>query len=229
MEMARVKKSETFTKTCKKCGIPAIKNSIECTSCGAELKTSNGMGTVEPIRNKKDIEAMKVYLKSKSLRDWVLFVLGINSALRISDLLKLNISDVVDENGEIRERILVKEIKTSKSKNFPFNNNVVNALTEYISTLPSGQIPLFASRKGEESITRQQTHRILSETAKKCGIKESISNHSLRKSFAYALYEAGVDITRIQSLLNHSSPKETLRYIGINQLENDRIFMDLNL
>ena len=60
-------------------------------------------------------------------------------------------------------------------------------------------------------------------------IKEAISCHSLRKGFANALYENGVDLTRIQALLNHSSPKETLRYIGITQSENDLIYMELNL
>jgi len=227
--MARVKKSETFTKTCKECGTSALKNSIECTFCGAELKTSNGMGTVEPIKSKKDIEAMKVYLKSKSLRDWALFVLGINSALRISDLLKLQVSDVVDKNGKIKERIILTEIKTSKRKNFPLNKNVIDALTEYISTIKPTQTALFASRKGNASITRQQSHIIISEAAKACGIKEPTSNHSCRKSFAYALYDAGVDLTRIQALLNHSSPKETIRYIGINQSENDSIYLSLNL
>jgi len=223
------KKAETFTKKCKECGTPAIKNSIICTECGAELKTSNGMGTVEPIKSKKDIEAMKQYLKSKSLRDWTLFVLGINSALRISDLLDLQISDVVDENGRIRDRIKVKENKTSKGKNFPFNANVKSALSEYLAIVPSDQIALFASRKGNEAITRQQAHIILSRAAKACGIKEPTSNHSLRKSFAFALYDAGVDVTRIQALLNHSSPKETLRYIGITQDELDDVYLELNL
>jgi len=187
------------------------------------------LNVVQPIKGKKDIEAMKVYLKSKSLRDWALFVLGINSALRISDLLNLKVSDVVDENGKIKERIILKEQKTSKSKNFPLNNNVKSALSEYISTIPSDQIALFASRKGNEAITRQCAHTILSNAADKVGIKEAISCHSLRKGFANALYENGVDLTRIQALLNHSSPKETLRYIGITQSENDLIYMELNL
>ena len=72
-------------------------------------------------------------------------------------------------------------------------------------------------------------HILLSSAAKTIGIKEAISCHSLRKSFSFALYEAGVDITRIQSLLNHSSPRETLRYIGIIQGELDEIYMELNL
>ena len=187
------------------------------------------MNVVQPIKSKKDIEAMKVYLKSKSLRDWALFVLGINSALRISDLLNLKVSDVCDENGKIKERIILKEQKTSKSKNFPLNNNVKSALLEYISTIQSDQTALFASRKGNEAITRQQAHVIISQAAKTCGIKEPTSNHSLRKSFSWALYDAGVDLTRIQALLNHSSPKETLRYIGITQSENDSIYLNLNL
>jgi len=223
------KKAEIFTKECKECGTPAIKNSIICTECGAELKSSKGMGVVQPIRDKAKIEEMKVYLKSHSLRDYTLFILGINSALRISDLLNLKVSDVYDENGKVRERILVKEIKTSKSKNFPFNNSVKSALNEYYHTIKPAQTVLFASRKGDESITRQQSHRIINEAAKACNIKEPCSNHSLRKTFATALYEAGVDLTRIQALLNHSSPKETIRYIGLNQLQNDQIYLNLNL
>jgi len=85
--------------------------------------------TVEPIRDKKKIEEMKIYLKSQSLRDWALFVLGINSGLRISDLLKFNLSDVVDSNGKVRDRVSVKEKKTSKTKTFPFSSNVIDALT----------------------------------------------------------------------------------------------------
>ena len=114
------------------------------------------MELVQPIRSKEKIEQMKKYLKSHSLRDYTLFTLGINSGLRISDLLKLNVSDIVDENGKIKERITVKEKKTSKVKTFPFSSNVVQALKEYIVSLESNQTVLFGSRKGDKSITRQQ-------------------------------------------------------------------------
>lgn len=223
------KKNTEFTKFCIECGTPAIKNSTVCIECGADVKSSTGMSTVVPIRGKKNIDAMKAYLKAKSLRDWALFTLGINSALRISDLLKLQISDVVDENGKIRERILVTEIKTSKRKNFPLNKSVIDTLTEYIASVKPSQTALFASRKGNEAITRQQSHVIISNAANACDIEGPCSNHSLRKTFATALYEAGVDLTRIQSLLNHSSPKETIRYIGLNQLQNDQVYLELNL
>jgi len=187
------------------------------------------MNVVQPIKGTKDINAMKTYLKSKSLRDWALFVLGINSALRISDLLNLKISDVTDENGKIKDRVILKEQKTSKSKNFPLNDNVKSALKEYLSIVKPSQTALFASRKGDKAITRQRAHTILSNAADEVGIKDAISCHSLRKAFGAALYDAGVDITRIQALLNHSSPKETIRYIGLNQLQNDQIYLNLNL
>ena len=66
------------------------------------------MKIVEPIRDKKKIDAMKRYLKGKNIRDYVLFVLGINSGLRISDLLNLKVEDV-----QGKERITLKEKKRS--------------------------------------------------------------------------------------------------------------------
>ena len=67
------------------------------------------MRTVEPIRDKKKLETMKKVLKAQSLRDWLLFVLGINSGLRISDLLQLKVSNVYHQN-RIRILVISREI-----------------------------------------------------------------------------------------------------------------------
>lgn len=186
------------------------------------------MEFVEPIRDRKKIEAMKKVLKGSNLRDYVLFTLGINSGLRVSDLLKLKASDVLDEKGRVKDRITVREKKTGKTKTFPFSDTVIKALKEYLlGTLP--EMVLFPSRKGGGPITRQQAYRIINDAAKTVGIKDKIGTHTLRKTFGYHAYIAGVDVTRIQSLLNHSSPKETLRYIGITQDELDDVYLNLNL
>jgi len=66
---------------------------------------------VEPIRDRKQLENMKRYLKENSLRDWLLFVIGINSGLRIDDLLKLTVADVKG-----KERITIREKKQEKLK-----------------------------------------------------------------------------------------------------------------
>ncbi|SPF53465.1 putative integrase/recombinase YoeC [Candidatus Desulfosporosinus infrequens] len=186
------------------------------------------MEYVEPIRDRKKIEAIKKILRGSNLRDYVLFTLGINFGLRVSDLLNLKVSDVLDEKGRVRDRITVREKKTGKTKTFPFSDIVIKALKEYLVDTLSERA-LFPSRKGGGPITRQQAYRIINDAAKMVGIKGKIGTHTLRKTFGYHAYMSGVDVTRIQSLLNHSSPKETLRYIGITQDELDDVYLNLNL
>lgn len=65
------------------------------------------MEFVEPIRDKRKIELLKVILKENGFRDYMLFLMEINSGLRISDILKLKVSDV---RG--KRYIEVKEQKT---------------------------------------------------------------------------------------------------------------------
>lgn len=52
------------------------------------------MSIVEPIRNKKEIKKVEEFLATQSQRNLLLFTLGINSGLRISDMLALNVGDV---------------------------------------------------------------------------------------------------------------------------------------
>jgi integrase len=183
------------------------------------------MELVEPIRDKKQIRAMKKYLKKKNIRDYLLFTLGINSGLRISDLLKLTIEDVT------QDRIIIREQKTGKSKDFPLSATCRQAIDDYLKETGRRKGILFPSRKGRghDPLSRTQAYRILKEAAQKIGIKESIGTHTLRKTFGYHAYQNGVDITRIQKLLNHSAPSITLAYIGITKEELDAIYISLNL
>ncbi|OBY76460.1 integrase [Paenibacillus sp. KS1] len=182
------------------------------------------MEFVEPIKNKKQIEAMKKYLRGQNVRDYLLLVLGINSGLRISDLLRLNIEDVYKQ-----ERISLREQKTGKHKDFPLSEVCKKAIHEFVKESGRQTGILFASRKGNKPIGRVQAYRILNDAARQVGIKEAIGVHSTRKTFAYHAYQSGVDITRIQKLLNHSSPGVTLAYIGITKMELDEVYISLNL
>lgn len=182
------------------------------------------MELVEPIRDKKQIQGMKKYLKGQSSRDWLLFTLGINSGLRISDLLKLTVEDVKE-----KERISIREQKTGKSKDFPLSEICKKAIHEYLKETGQQAGALFPSRKGKQAISRVQAYRILSEAAKFVGITDAVGTHTLRKTFGYHAYQSGVDITRIQKLLNHSAPSITLSYIGITKEELDAVYISLNL
>jgi integrase len=73
-------------------------------------------------------------LKATNLRDYCLFTLGINSGLRISDLLILKINDVIDSSGKIQDRISIREIKTNKTKNFPISDIAGKAIKEYLKS-----------------------------------------------------------------------------------------------
>lgn len=168
---------------------------------------------------------MKRYLKSGNLRDYLLFVLGINSGLRISDLLSLQVLDVKG-----KERISLREQKTGKTKDFPLSDTCQKAIKEYLQATGVDTGFLFTSRKGKgAAISRVQAYRILNQAAQAIGIKEQIGTHTLRKTFGYWAYQAGVDITRIQKLLNHSAPSVTLAYIGITKEELDDVYINLNL
>ena len=182
------------------------------------------MESVEPIRTKKQIDSIKIYLRGRNLRDYVLFVLGINSGLRISDLLLLTIDDV-----NKKDRIILREKKTGKYKDFPVSDTCKIAIAEYLTTLNIRSGWLFKSKKGDHPITRIQAYRIINKAARSIGITDAIGTHTLRKTFGYWAFKDGVDITKIQKLLNHSAPSVTLSYIGITRDELDNVYINLNL
>ncbi len=187
------------------------------------------MEFVQPIKDVKQIDTIKKLLKQQNLRDYCLFVLGINSGLRISDLLKLTILDVTD-NGKVKDRIRLRENKTNKFKDFPISENAKSAIKEYLKTRNIQENePLFLSRKNKGFLLRQQAYKIINDVAKSIGIKDKIGTHTLRKTFGYHAYNNGYDLSLIQKLFNHSSPSITLHYIGITQEELDDVYLNLDL
>lgn len=169
------------------------------------------MEYVEPIRDKQKIESVKMILKRGGMRNFLLFLIGINSRLRISDILKLKVKDVLD-----RDYIELKEQKTGKYKKFPITNSLKIHINEYIYGKPYNEY-LFSSNRGCKPISRVQAYRIINSVCKQAGITSNIGTHTLRKTFGYHFYREKKDIALLQCIFNHSSPSVTLRYIGINQ------------
>ena len=169
------------------------------------------MEFVEPIRDRETINLVKRILKEHGTRDYLLFLMGINSGLRISDILKLKVKDVLNKNY-----IEIKEQKTGKLKRFPITNSFKSELDEYLI----GKSPedwLFSSQRGGKAITRIQAYRIINNACFQAGIEYRIGTHTLRKTFGDHFYQENKDVALLQSILNHSAPSVTLRYIGINQ------------
>lgn len=174
------------------------------------------MAEVQPITNKRDIERMKQSLHG---RDLLLFITGINTNLRISDILTLKREDFEGEH------IRLKEKKTSKYKTSKINDSLRKAIEELAPE--SGY--LFPSRKGDKAISTTQAWRILNDAADRAGLTINFGTHSMRKTWGYHAYQAGYDLTLIQKALNHSSQRETLIYIGIEQKQLDEVFSSINL
>ena len=181
------------------------------------------MECVEPIRDKKKIKLVKTILKQNSMRNYLLFWVGINSGLRISDILKLKVSDVMN-----KRYIELKEQKTGKYKKIPITDSFNEPLKEYIIG-KNPQDYLFLSQRGKKAITRVQAYRIISEACLLAGITTKIGTHTMRKTFGYHFYQEKKDVALLQNILNHSSPEVTLRYIGINQDIIDENLMSFRL
>ena len=184
------------------------------------------MKIVEPVRSVKEIDKVKRLLGNK--RDILLFTMGINSALRISDLLSLKITDVI-EGDKIKESITIKEGKTKKTKSFPLNESVRKALKEYLGERKGAgpEEVLFLSRKGNEAIKRCQAWKLINDAGKSLGL--NLGSHSLRKTFGFHVYKGTKNLGLTQKLLNHTNSSDTLRYIGLTKIEMDEVYKGLNL
>lgn len=190
------------------------------------------MNLVEPIRSKKKIEAMKTYLRGKNLRDYALFVVGINVALRISDLLNWSWSDVLDSNYKDFKLIKLIEGKTGKKREIRLNKTAQKALRELFDSLPSKDIDdyIFKSREGEiKALSRQQALNILKDAAEAVGIEENVGTHTLRKTWGYHAWKNGYNPALIMETLNHSNLNVTKRYLGIRQDEINNLYENLNI
>lgn len=159
------------------------------------------METVEPIRNVGQLNALKAQLYQQNLRDYAWFVVGINTGLRIGDLLRLKVGDVRTTRTRWKERIIVHEQKTGKQKEFPLSGAIKKALADYLATRPDAALTeaLFPSHKGGRPIRRQTAWQILHDAAQAVGITDPIGTHTLRKTFGYHAYQGGADLAVIRA------------------------------
>lgn len=184
---------------------------------------------VEPIKSKKTISLIEKELGKRNIRNQLIWVLGINSGLRVSDILSLNIEDVKDKNY-----IEIKEKKTKKYKRFPLNDKLKKLIKSYLKIRMDKYYsvvedePLFLGKK-HKRLDRSQVYRFLNEVCEDLNIKANIGTHTMRKTFGYFFYQQFNNVALLQKILNHSSPSITLRYIGIAQEEIDDSYSNFEL
>ncbi|RTE05501.1 tyrosine-type recombinase/integrase [Paenibacillus whitsoniae] len=169
------------------------------------------MNYVHPIKDPEVVADIKAFLKENNKRNFMMFLLGVDTGLRICDILKLRVRDVVGSHIEVKEK------KTGKNKRILITKELRKEIKEYVSGMQQHEY-LIRSREGyNKPIGRNMAYKIIREVAREFSL-QGIGCHSLRKTFGYTFYHlSDKDVGMLQQFFGHSSPKITLRYIGIEQ------------
>jgi len=166
-----------------------------------------------------------------------MMVLGLNTALRISDILGLRWGDVYDfALGRYKMHLSLVERKTDKSSLILLNQNVKEALAGHMTQLQkcgrqvrSGDWLFENQKKPGNPISRIQAFRLVKKAAAACHLEGVISCHSLRKTFGYHAWKQGISPVLLMDIYNHSSYEVTKRYLGIDQEERDEVYLKISL
>ena len=187
---------------------------------------TNRIINVQPLRTAEEIENMKFAIKRGNKgtpkrqelaeRDLLIFLVGINTGLRVNDIVKLKVGDVRGKDS-----FIIFEGKTNKKRTV--NISMIKNEIEAYTTGKRSDEYLFKSQKGDKPITTTQVYRILSSAADFIGY-DYVGTHTMRKTFGYHHYKQFKDVAILQEIFNHSAPSITKRYIGIREDEiNDTL------
>lgn len=201
----------------------------------------------EPIKSMDDIFMISKYLiKQERYRDNMLFIVGINFGLRVSDLRMLRFSNIINDNLTFKNSFAVFEKKTrstrkrKKNRYITINHAVVESVKLYLEHTEGVCLSDFMfrseSNRGKnknEPLSTKSIDRILKGIVFDLNLNVKVSTHTLRKTFCYHQMVMSHNDTRklllLQKMLNHSSPAQTLDYIGITSEEIDEAYNQLNL
>jgi integrase len=179
----------------------------------------------EPIRNLKDVKNIKKVLSGRT-RDYCMFVFGINTNLRASDILRVRVGQV--KYLKAGESFEVVEKKTGKRKRITANAAVVEAVGAYLAERGSGvgdDELLFVGQRGR--MTTETLGRMVKGWCEEVNLRGQFSSHTLRKTWGYhqrVTYK--VDIVRLMACFNHKKPEQTLAYLGIQPEEIENVYMN---
>ena len=229
-------------KSCRKLKAGLIAPSVEDT--GKELAQEHA---AEPIKEMEDILRVSRFLIERGrYRDNMLFIVGINFGLRISDLRSLHFSDLINDDCTFRDRFPILEKKTrntrrrKRNRYITINTAVVEAVTMYLENTPGVKLSDYMFRSESNNgvqknrpISKQAVDLMLKGIARDCGLGNRMATHTLRKTFAYhQMVMSGNDprkLLLLQKMFGHSSAAQTLDYIGITSEEIDEAYRKLNL
>lgn len=235
-----------------KIDIKALANSSKQTVAGLIAPKRNDVqnDTVEehssePIKSMEDIQRISDYLiANERWRDNMLFIVGINFGLRVSDLRMLRFCDLINDNFTFKESFPVFEKKTrntrkvKKNRQITINKAVQDAVILYLQNTPDISLDHYMFRnlrhpKENSPLTSTMIHILLKGIKDDLHLNMRVATHTLRKTFCYHQMVMSHNDPRklmlLSKMLNHSSIRQTLDYIGITEEEIDDAYKKLNL
>jgi len=185
---------------------------------------------VEPIRSVKDIRSIKKMLAA-SLRDYALFVVGICTNLRASDLLRLTVGNV--RSLVVGSEIVLKEKKTGKARRITANAEIVEAVGLLLGSREadgralSDDEPLFVGQRGV--LTVPTLSRMVKAWCEAVNLRGNYAAHSMRKTFGYhQRTRLNTSVPELMVMFNHGSQRQTLDYLGIQPEEIREAYLKLS-
>lgn len=206
------------------------------------IKKFGGQKETLPIKDPKLLNEFMLHLlrkyehtktparKKQADRNYMIALIGINTAFRAEDLLQLKVSDVID--GYVH----IKENKTGKMQNFKMNHKLHEDIIAYVerNNLTRSDY-LFKGQKKKQTydgktypviypLSRQEGRKIIHNAGREVGIYFTFGLHSLRKTFGYMYIKNGGKPDTLMKMYNHEDYDYTKRYVywGVEDAENDR-------
>ena len=184
------------------------------------------MKGTRPLDNDEIRRVSGCFTGTYEVRNRGLFMLGVSTGGRISELLSLRVGDVYQNRSAVSDLLFSKSIVKGGevSRSVPVNADGRRAIDEVVRwhreqyRRINATRPLFPSRhnSGTVPMHRQTAHAILKTAFMEAGLNGHIATHSLRKSFAQRLYDKTGDIYLVQELLGHRNISTTQKYLGVN-------------
>lgn len=181
------------------------------------------MKGTRPLTNS---EITQVVNSLSSLRDRTLFIVGVRTGFRISELLSIKVKDVM-QYGKVADRVSVKKSSMKKqieSRSVVLHEEAKQFITQLITEYElDTESYLFPSGKGvNKPLSRFQAWRVLNHAFTVNSLTGSLGTHSMRKSYAQRVYAAlDKDLVRTQRALGHKNINSTVSYISFDQNEID--------
>jgi len=174
------------------------------------------MRTVEAVKTKQEIAKVEELLRKHRGDLYAdLWRIGVNMSLRISDLLQIKYEDL-----KLPKRLYeTVEGKTGKKRFIRLNETVINLIKQRRKLHPTDTylFEVHSNRAKDKPVSRVSVARVFKEIGEVIGVP--LGTHSMRKSRGWAMHSDGVPIEKIAKVLNHSTPAQTMHYLGITHEE----------